>query len=264
MKMKYMNINKVLIFATLFTLSTINATQNAQLFNAIQESDMATVLDAINNGADINAPSEMGYKYTPLMFALETLHNRIVNTHNTKRTILWGSVIAGIIAGPLVYDQTQKYTADKTFSKNIKIALNTASGLSTFGGMAYLSNRLLNRIFTHSSDKLIAHAYLIVQILLEQPEININAVNEITGQTAHQMVGNFIIQVPSLISHSHPCSTWHVINTSDSVLKKLLAIAIVLGIDISVQKLDYSILKEKIDTVFMPIAQHIAKRHSVK
>ena len=216
------------------------------------------VLDAINEGADINALQETGYQNTPLMAAIETLRNHIVDTHSTKRLILTGSFLAGLIAGPFSFHQADKYTSDAQLNPNAKTAINSACGLVTFAGTTYLSNRLFNRIFTHSSNEQIAKAYLIVEILLAQPEINVRAVNPITSQTAHQMVGNVIIQVPSLIPHSHPCSSWHIIHANDTLLTKLLAFGIALGIDVTVRILDYSILKEKIDAVFAPIAQEIA------
>jgi len=255
-----MNNYKFLIFTSLFYSLALNANPTEMLFRGIQESDMAMVLDALNDGADINATQETGYQDTPLMAALETLHNRIVNTHDTKRILLTGSFLTGVIAGSYGYCKTDNYTKKTQLNPNAKLAINSTCGIGAVASTTYLCNRILNRIFTNSSNEKIANAYLIVEILLEQPEINVSAVNTITGQTAHQMVGNFIIHVPSLIPHSHPCSSWHIIHANDTLLKKLLAFGIVLGIDTAVHSLDYSILKDKIDTVFVPIAQQIAKK----
>lgn len=255
-----MNNYKILILTSLLYSFSLTANPTEMLFKGIQESNMVMVLDAINDGADINALQQTGYQNTPLMAAIETLHNRIVNTHDTKRIILTGSLLAGIITGPYSYCKTDSYTTKTDLTSNSKLAINSACGIGAFAGTTYLCNRLLNKIFTSSSNEKIANAYFIVEILLEQPKINVHAVNPITSQTAHQMVGNFIIHVPSLIPHSHPCSSWHIIHANDTLLKKLLAFGIVLAVDTTVHALDYSILKEKIDTFFVPIAQQIAKK----
>ena len=234
---------------------------NDQLFKGIAESNLVTVVEAINNGADLNAAQQFGNHYTPVMAALDALHAQILDQHTNKQFVFVASLIAGAFETSFALSKFNIGAVKGPITK-LENAKNIGISLTTFAGLSYLSNLALQFLAHRSSELTLKEAYLITHMILMNPTTDCALASDVTGANPLQMITNFRTQLPHFYPGYHPFTMWHVATGESNVLNKIMMLAACFGFDYTVQLLDSTILQKNLDAYFEPLAQEIQKRMS--
>lgn len=232
--------------------------ETSQLFAGITQTNLVEVIEALNNGADLNA-REATTGNTPLMAALERLHEQILDLHTTKEVLLLISGIAGAFEANYLLSKFSLPRAQEP--KKPLEYLNTISiEAATFAGCAYLTNCALRYLLCRPAYFSIKEAYLIAQVILKQNATDYTIANTITGMNAHQMIIRFRTNLPPLYPGSHPFAAWHIASADASFTKKAIALAACLGFDYALQKAHRALLAATLDNFLEPLDTELQER----